>query len=224
MDLIVYDVELCDVVRKKEDWKRINQDWFGSAVAYSYRKNQYFFFLHKSSLPSLKALLHNSYTISFNGINFDSKVILGRERIVSLYNGWKTGVVIRDGATKWMEYDLFTQCLKGIFKSDNDLIASKRISPGGCKLGDIASATLNIGKSGNPADAPILYKQRKFDTLLAYNLQDVRVTKALFEYVIRHGSVRNKGGEKISLERRGEWFIRSLKFLGKRYENAGGGL
>jgi len=215
MDLIVYDVELCDVVKKKEDWKRIDQDWFGCATAYSYTKNRYFFFLHKSGLAQLKALLHNAFTISFNGINFDSKVILGRDRITSLYNGWRTGVVIRSGSTKWMEYDLFTQCLKGIFKCENDLKASKRISPGGCKLEDIASATLNIGKSGNPANAPILYKQQRYGELLAYNLQDVRVTRSLFEHVMKHGWLRNKGGRKISLERRGEWFTRSLRLLGK---------
>ncbi|KKM14766.1 hypothetical protein LCGC14_1702840, partial [marine sediment metagenome] len=206
MDLIVYDVELCEEVKKREDWKKINQDWFGCATVYSYVKNQYFFFLHQNQLPALKNFLHNNFTISFNGVNFDSKVILGRERIVSIYNGWSTGMLIKNNAIKWIEYDLFTQCLKGIFNSKDDLEASKRISPGGCKLTDIADATLRIRKMGDSAKVPLLYKQKRYGELLAHNLQDVRVTKALFEHVIKHGSLRNGKGQKIVLERRGEWF------------------
>ncbi len=216
MDLIVYDIELCEEVKKREDWKKINQDWFGCATVYSYIKNQYFFFLHKTRLPALQQFLHNNFTVSFNGVNFDSKVILGRERTVSLNGSWKTGLVIKNGNCKWIEYDLFTQCLKGIFNSKDDLEASKRISPGGCKLTDIADATLRIRKLGDSAKVPLLYKQRRFGELLAHNLQDVRVTKALFEHVIKHGSLRNGKGQKIVLERRGEWFTSCTNILGRK--------
>lgn len=48
MDLIVYDVEIAkEVDSVKGKWDNPEGMGFGSAVAYSYEKDQYFFFLHE---------------------------------------------------------------------------------------------------------------------------------------------------------------------------------
>lgn len=207
MELVIYDVEICSEVKKPGDWKRISCNWFGSAVAYSYDTDQYSFFLHSKGLDSLRTYLNRARVVTFNGVNFDSKVILGRERKINSYKGTKPGIFIGNSDLKWLEYDLYVQVLRGYFKLDNDMAACRRISPGGFRLDDIAKATLGISKSGDGAEAPRLYRRQLYGDLLAYNLQDVRVLRALFEHAQKSGFVIGKNRQRVKIERASEWSI-----------------
>lgn len=210
MDLIVYDVELSDEIKKKEDWKKINEDWFGSAVAYSYLKDKYSFFLHRKGLQSLRKLLNQSRVVTFNGVNFDSCVVLGRTRSI-IKNKEKCGLTIRHGPCSWIEYDIFIQCMKGLYDLKDDIEARKRISPGGFCLNDVAKQTIGISKIGEGSAAPKLYRKRKYDELFAYNLQDVRITKLLFDHIIIYGWILNRDRKKVKVERTPSWSINCLK-------------
>lgn len=185
MDTIVYDIETAST----KGWANAA---FASAVAYSYDKDRYYSFLHLSGLAKLIELLNKNKVITFNGIKFDSKVVLGNKRKIIPYNHNRTGVYISGKGTTWLEYDIFVQCLKTSCKCKNDLEACKKRSKGGMKLDDICRATLGICKSGNGADAPILYQQQKYDELLEYNLNDVKLTKKLYDYIIQHRFVFDK--------------------------------
>jgi len=204
MDLLVYDVELNREIKSKQDWKNINPSWFGSAVVYSYLKDRYYFFLHQKGLHSLRSFLNKSMVITFNGINFDSCIVF-------LQSTSKQGIFIRHKEYSWTEYDIFLQCMKGLYKCKSDLEARKKISPGGFKLNDIAKNTLKVSKAGNGAMAPILYQQRKFDELFSYNLQDVRITKLLFDHINEFGWIVNRDKKKIKIERSKTWYLNSLK-------------
>lgn len=57
-------------------------------------------------------------------------------------------------------------------------------------LDSIAGPTLKQHKSGNGADALILFKENKMDELKRYCLEDVRLTKEVFEYGCREGKVQ----------------------------------
>lgn len=56
-------------------------------------------------------------------------------------------------------------------------------------LDSIAGPTLKQHKTGNGADALILFKEGKMDELKRYCLEDVRLTKEVFEYGCREGKI-----------------------------------
>ena len=198
---IVYDVEIANQVESvNKKWGNPERMGFASAVAYSYDKDKYYFFLHLSGLSKLIELLNKNKVVTFNGIRFDSKVVLGNNRKIKASNN-RTGIIIAGKGVIWLEYDVFVQCLKSVYKCKNDITAYKRISPGGLKLDDIARATINMGKTGNGADAPILYRKKLFDDLLAYNFNDVRITKKLYDFIIKNRYVFDKKKNKIRIPR-----------------------
>ncbi len=56
-------------------------------------------------------------------------------------------------------------------------------------LDSLAGPTLKQHKSGNGADALILFKEGRMDELKRYCLEDVRLTKEVYEYGCREGKV-----------------------------------
>lgn len=56
-------------------------------------------------------------------------------------------------------------------------------------LDSIAGPTLKQHKTGSGADALILFKEKKWDELKKYCLEDVRLTKEIYEYGCREGKV-----------------------------------
>jgi DEAD/DEAH box helicase domain-containing protein len=66
-------------------------------------------------------------------------------------------------------------------------------------LDAIAQQTLGTGKSGNGLDAIKYYKQRQWKELASYCLQDVAVTRDIYDFGVKHGKVTfmNKWQRKI---------------------------
>ncbi len=58
------------------------------------------------------------------------------------------------------------------------------------KLDDVAQATLGRRKSGDGLQAIRLYQEGKWEALSSYCLDDVRITRDLYEYGLQHGSVK----------------------------------
>lgn len=56
-------------------------------------------------------------------------------------------------------------------------------------LDSIAGPTLKQHKIGNGADALLLFKENKMDELKRYCLEDVRLTKEIYEYGCKHGKI-----------------------------------
>jgi DEAD/DEAH box helicase domain-containing protein len=57
------------------------------------------------------------------------------------------------------------------------------------KLDDVAHATLGIGKSGHGLQAIEFYRKGEMEKLKKYCLDDVRITKEVYEYGLQHGFV-----------------------------------
>ncbi|MBU0531659.1 MAG: ribonuclease H-like domain-containing protein [Candidatus Uhrbacteria bacterium] len=57
------------------------------------------------------------------------------------------------------------------------------------KLDAIASSTLGYGKSGTGLQAVQYWREGKIEELKDYCLQDVKVTKEVYEYGLRHGAL-----------------------------------
>jgi len=58
------------------------------------------------------------------------------------------------------------------------------------KLDDVAKATLGVGKSGHGLMAVEYWKNGEIDKLRDYCLQDVRVTRDVYEHALKNGFVR----------------------------------
>ncbi|MFW0837457.1 MAG: ribonuclease H-like domain-containing protein [Candidatus Komeilibacteria bacterium] len=57
------------------------------------------------------------------------------------------------------------------------------------KLESVATSTLGEGKSGSGLDAIWYYKNKEWEKLIKYCLDDVRVTKEVYEYGQAHGNL-----------------------------------
>ncbi len=66
------------------------------------------------------------------------------------------------------------------------------------KLDSVAEATLGYGKSGTGLQAVEYWKQGQIQELKDYCLQDVKVTKEVYEYGLKHGAIAypDFGGER----------------------------
>lgn len=58
------------------------------------------------------------------------------------------------------------------------------------KLDDVASATLGRRKSGNGLEAIRFYREGNWEALARYCLDDVRLTREIYEYGLAHGHVK----------------------------------
>ncbi len=54
------------------------------------------------------------------------------------------------------------------------------------KLNDVAQATLGVGKSGSGREALVLFKQGRWDDLSKYCLDDVKITKQIYDYAFKN--------------------------------------
>ena len=57
-------------------------------------------------------------------------------------------------------------------------------------LDAVAKATFNMSKTGNGLDAIKYYRQGRLQELADYCLQDVKLTRELYDYGVRHGVVK----------------------------------
>jgi DEAD/DEAH box helicase domain-containing protein len=74
------------------------------------------------------------------------------------------------------------------------------------KLDTLAQATLGTKKSGNGLEAQEWWRRGEIEKLRKYCLDDVRITKELYEYALKNGSVKYKdivdGMREIKLDTR----------------------
>lgn len=214
-NLIVYDVEVAlhpDMVPCK--WENPEGMGFASAVAYEYETDLYHLFLHNEGRLQLIELLNDRTAISFNGIHFDSRVVLGNDRIVTPEGVTYLGEHVKvDGEKQlrsrgWNNIDLllaYVQTrykLESVAKAEKELGGPRVVHDGSFSLDGLAEGTLMLKKTGHGAHAPALYQEQKFDELLAYNLNDVRLTRKLFDFARKYGYLVDRMGRsyRITLE------------------------
>lgn len=60
------------------------------------------------------------------------------------------------------------------------------------RLQNLAEATLGRGKKGDGLKAQDWWREGKFDQVKEYCIEDVRLTKELFDYAMKHGGMKYK--------------------------------
>jgi len=197
-NLIVYDVETTKLI---DDYNKIYELGIAVAVTYSYKENAYRIWGDtKKEHINLLNYLNGSTCITFNGIGFDSRVLLGNDRQI-LSNGSVKGSPFNDGKIwGWKNYDMFTEIWKSIFNTKDVIKAMDEQSKakqfhikGLFNLDNIVSNTLGntIHKLANGITAVDHYQNNNLIKLHEYCVQDVRVERQLFEFVKKYKYIVN---------------------------------
>lgn len=136
---------------------------------YDYESGEYSSYL-ENELGSLWRLIENTEAlITFNGDHFD----------IPLLNKYYPGDLL-----KIKSVDL----LKEMQKS-----AGRRM-----KLDQIAEGTLGVKKSGHGLDAIRWWKEGDIESIRKYCLDDVKITKDVYEYALKNGKLIFKEGPNLN--------------------------
>ncbi len=116
----------------------------------------------EADFPKLWPLLERAdMLISFNGDHFD----------IPLLNKYYSGDL-----AKIKSLDLMVEVKKTL---------GRRI-----KLDTLAEATLGTKKSGHGLDAIVWWQKGEIDKIIKYCIDDVRITKELYEYALKNGHLK----------------------------------
>lgn len=84
------------------------------------------------------------------------------------------------------------------FKSLDILKEIQKVAGRRMKLDQVAEGTLGINKSGHGLDAYIWWKQGEIEKIKKYCLDDVRITKEIYDFALKNGKLIYKEGPKLN--------------------------
>ena len=160
-DTLVIDLETKKSFAEVGGEKNIRDLGISVAGVYSYNKNAFFAFEEHELSKVQEMINESSHVIGFNIIHFDLPVL---EPYVD------KGSLDRLAVT-----DLFVHAVNFL---------GHRVG-----LGALAQATLGESKSGHGLEALEWFRQGRVEEVKKYCLDDVRLTRDLFEYGKKHGHV-----------------------------------
>jgi len=171
MDGIIYDIEIIEIPPKKgeepipglkycQGWRDYTGMHISCICAYELGTGDYRVFLQDNFHAFQELVNQCEWIIGFNSQRFDDEVCRS------------------NGIQITTNYDLLleTWSAAGINPAGPFGDAHK-----GFRLEDIAQANLGTGKSGEGANAAVLWQQGKFGQVIDYCLRDVRLTAQLWE-------------------------------------------
>lgn len=148
-------------------------------------------------------LLHGHMAITFNGIKFDSRVVLGNNRKSDDVSGetWRVATETKPYGY-WKNTDLLLEYIRARFGhatvgGAERLLGDRTIHDGSFSLNGLAEGTFGLKKIGHGAHAPILYQQEKYAELLEYNLHDVRLTRKLYDFAMKFKFMVDRKGRVV---------------------------
>lgn len=196
MKHIVYDCETQKLFSEIKDRSKIWELKLSTAVTYCYEDDEYKFWTFNNQTDLLE-YLNSNYVIGFNSIGFDNPLIMGEGHKLDAKGNSS------NGKYSWINFDIMHECKKHLYAIPDETpinevfeIFRKNFSTnikGVYNLNGIAIATLNKHKNGHGEDAVELFKTKKILDLIQYNLQDVRVTKQIYDFIKKFGYVVNGG-------------------------------
>lgn len=186
--MLVYDVEVLHGPEDTEGgWANPFGMGFGCAAVYNPDMDQYFLF-GLNQEDALILMLSGAMVVSFNGIRFDNKVLLGN-----------------DYQSRWTDYDLFQEIAKAKFKENTfeDVVKNfpeRELHNGTMNLDALCKNTIGRGKTGHGADAPKLIRDGKWAEAFQYNINDVKLTWELLKHIKRYGYVVDGNHNYVKME------------------------
>lgn len=178
MDTVVWDLEIARTVEEAGGWDATDRMGIAYAALYEYRTNRMRVY-GAQDLDELKKRLEDADKItSFNGVNFDARVLYG--------------------FSKAKEVDW-------LIPKSNDLLlriwqALGNVRQKGFGLDPVAAATLGVRKTGNGAEAPKWFQAGLHAKVIDYCIADVMITKQLSEFIDNYSYIINPNtGEKLAI-------------------------
>ncbi len=174
---IVFDIETkhtFDEVGGYEFRDRLGVSYVG---VYSYKQDRYFGFFEEE-VDKLQTIMRTEkpLLIGFNSIHFDNEVL----------------------QPYFKDLDLRTLPHIDMLKEVEKELGHR------LKLDSLAQTTLGYGKSGDGLDAVRWFRQGKLEELAQYCIDDVAITKEVYEFGYRHGELYYMtGGQKTAV--RASW-------------------
>lgn len=192
---IVYDVEVLQGPDEVEGgWENPEAMGFGTAVAYDTADDRYRFYGHGDQERLMTALTRRK-VVSFNGVRFDNKVLLGNDYMHNL-----------DGEnTFWDDIDLLLLAVRAKFpgchsvKEAEEKYGAKAVHDNTLGLDGLAHGTLGRGKTGHGAHAPKLIAAKDWAGVFEYNLEDVRLTYKLWAFAKEYGFLVDRDGNVLRM-------------------------
>lgn len=177
--IAVFDLEIKKPIESlSRGWQSHDEMGISCLCLFDYSNGRYRVFDDKSQEQCLDILKNYDVVVGYNTVNFDWKVV----------NATWPSIV---GSTrKSKDFDIL-----------REIWISKGLNPdkfvpqthGGVKLDDVAYETIGMRKTLSGDLAPKLYQDSRFAEVVDYCLEDVRIEKTLFEFVVQNGYVTRNG-------------------------------
>lgn len=184
---VIYDVEVLKGPDEVEGgWENPEAMGFGTAVVYDTAPDRYFFYGPQDKQKLIKMLHGHRDVVSFNGVRFDNRVLMGNDYLSE------------DGL--WDNTDLLLLAVRAKFpgcadvKEAEDKHGAKAVHDNTLGLDGLAHGTLGRGKTGHGAHAPKLIAAGDWAGVFEYNLEDVRLTYKLWAFAKQYGFLVDRGG------------------------------
>ena len=190
MNIVVFDLET--KLRPGQDCTWEQHDKMGVSVgcAFDYMTGEYSVYLDDNLCALWTRLANADLVVGFNITKFDVPVLYGAVLSDSIACG---------GGADEADYHLKTKAK--ILSRVYDIYDQSKVGAGagtydkGYKCDEHLRALwgAEAGKTGDGANAPILFKEGKMGDLISYCLADVHRERRLFERCWNHGSLKTMG-------------------------------
>jgi hypothetical protein len=158
MNIIYFDLETQRTANDAHGWERKADMGMSLGVTYSTNLNEYRIYPEKRVNELIQQLLRADLVVGFNIVKFDYEVLMA--------------YTVLDLPHQLPTLDLLLEIEKA---AGNKL-----------KLGNIAQATLGMGKTGDGVDAIKWWREKRVMDIAEYCCFDVKVTKLVHEHGLQH--------------------------------------
>jgi hypothetical protein len=176
--IAVWDLEIKKPIEHcSRGWQSHDEMGISVLCLYDYATGRYRVFDDRTAKEAIAILWDYDVVCGFNTVGFDCKVV---------HASWDEAKSLRSS----LDFDILREIWLSLGLNPDKFVPQTH---GGCKLDDVAFETLGLRKSGDGALAPKLYQAGRWSELVDYCLEDVRIERALFEFVAHYGFVVRHG-------------------------------
>ncbi|WP_157832906.1 ribonuclease H-like domain-containing protein [Thiolinea disciformis] len=193
LNAVIYDCEIINAIPPSkqaerlpninycEGWKDFKNMGISVIGMYDYLDDRYRIFCQDNFQAFAERLDSARIVVDFNGYNFD-KPLMEASGIPSL---------LLEGLDE-LEFPYHYDILREIWKADgNDPDIFDKNTHSGYGLDACAKANFDIKKTGHGAQAPIDWQEGRIGNVIDYCLNDVIITKRLFDRILKDGFIVN---------------------------------
>jgi len=161
-DIVYFDLETRRTASDVGGWGNKHKMGISVAVTYSTKLGEYLIYQQEETEDLIKQLVRADLVVGFNHVGFDYEVLMGH--------------TIFDFREQVRDLDLLVDLEKKL---------GHRL-----KLEAVAAASLGTGKTADGLEAIRWWQQGKLAEIAEYCAYDVKVTKCVHEYGVKHGHVK----------------------------------